>query len=135
MAAYGLWMIGLAVAASFAPPTWYLYVWALIGLSGAAALAYGARLHRARRPGPWLFMALSLALFVTGDTTYSILKDWFGEPNPFPSLADAFYVGAFIAVSIGLTLLARSGAAGTDRGAMLDALALTIALGMLLWIY
>jgi diguanylate cyclase (GGDEF)-like protein/PAS domain S-box-containing protein len=134
LAAYGLWVVGLAVVGVLRP-TWYQYAWSLVGLSAAVAVIVGTVVHRPRRSLPWLLVGLGLAAFVTGDTVYNVLVGAFHQENPFPGLPDVFYVLADIALVAGLTMLARSGTTVTGRGALVDAIAVTIGLGTLLWIY
>ena len=89
-ACFVVWMVALT-ALFYAMPQWSMVTWAAIGLSGAAAVLVGIRLHRPSRR-PWFLLSGVLASFTAGDTTYNILVDYLHQDNPFPSLADGFYL-------------------------------------------
>jgi hypothetical protein len=94
-ACFGVWMAALT-AAFYTVPQWLsTFTWAAIGLSGAAAVLLGIRLHRPSRRLPWLLLSGVLISFMAGDTTYNILTDYLGQDNPFPSLADGFYLAVY----------------------------------------
>jgi diguanylate cyclase (GGDEF)-like protein/PAS domain S-box-containing protein len=134
LAAYGAWVAVLAVA-GLVRPTWYDYAWSLVGFSSVAAIITGTVVNRPRRSVPWLVLAFGLGALITGDTAYNVLVRVFHERNPFPGLPDVFYVLAVLGLATGLTMLARSGAAVSGRGALVDAIAVTVGLGTLFWIY
>jgi hypothetical protein len=134
LAAYGLWVVGLAVV-GVVRPTLYEYAWSLVGFSAVVAIIAGTMVNRPRRSLPWLLIAFGIGAFVAADTIYNILVGAFDQINPFPAVPDVFYVLADIALITGLTMLARSGAAVTGRGALVDAFMVTIGLGAVAWIY
>src|SRR5690242_11201727 len=82
-ACFGVWMMALT-AAFYTVPKMSAITWAAIGLSGAAAVLLGIRLHRPSRRLPWLLLCGVLVSFTAGDTTYNILTDYLGKDNPFP---------------------------------------------------
>ncbi|MDT9692820.1 aminotransferase class I/II-fold pyridoxal phosphate-dependent enzyme [Streptomyces sp. P9(2023)] len=108
--------------------------WALIGLSGVAAILTGVHLHRPARRWPWLVLAGANFTFVSGDTAYNLLENLFGQTNPFPSVADAFYLATYPLFAIGLFGFIRYRAAGRDLAVALDALILTSGLALLSWV-
>ncbi len=58
------------------------------------------------------------------------------ERNPFPSIADVFYLATYLLLSTGLILMVRSRRRRDgDSGAVLDALIFTSGFGALSWIY
>ena len=85
-----VWMAVLT-ALFYAMPHWSMVTWAAIGLSGAAAVLVGIRLHRPTSRLPWFLLSGVLASFTAGDTTYNVLTDYLHQDNPFPSLAEAFH--------------------------------------------
>jgi len=135
---YGLWMSALMAAffVLYSRPFWHMLTWGLIGLSGAAAVLIGVRKYRPRRAMAWMLQSFALVAFVAGDVTYYVLTDVMGQNNPFPSLADAFYLGGFFPLlAVGLLALARSGTASRDRASIIDALTLTAGVALLSWIF
>ncbi|WP_033344852.1 EAL domain-containing protein [Catenuloplanes japonicus] len=112
-----------------------LLIWPLIGLSGVVAIIVGTRLHRPRQRLPWYLLAGSLVALNTGDTYYNWLVEVVHEPEPFPSYADVVYV--FVPVLLASALLGFIGArtVGRDRNALLEALMVTAALSLVVWIY
>ncbi|MEV5974001.1 aminotransferase class I/II-fold pyridoxal phosphate-dependent enzyme [Streptomyces sp. NPDC051921] len=115
-------------------PSRHTVLWALIGLSGVAAILVGVHLHRPARRWPWLVLAAANFTFVAGDTTYNALESFFHQNRPFPSLADAFYLATYPLFAIGLFGFIRRRAAGHDLAVALDALILTCGLALLAWV-
>ena len=90
--------------------------WALLGLSSAAAFAYGIKHYRPKAPVAWWFLGAGVLLFITGDTTYKFWHQIMGQNNiPFPSFIDGIYVTMYPVVAVGLLLLARARVPGGDR--------------------
>ncbi|GAA4455117.1 putative bifunctional diguanylate cyclase/phosphodiesterase [Phytohabitans houttuyneae] len=120
----------------YARPGWHIAIWTAIGTASAVGVAVGVARNRPRRKLPWLLLSVGIFAFAMGDSTYIFLTDVLGQPQPFPSLADAIYLGLFFPLAAaGLIGLARTSAAGRDRASLLDALALTIGLGLLSWLF
>jgi diguanylate cyclase (GGDEF)-like protein/PAS domain S-box-containing protein len=133
-ACFGVWMVALT-AAFYTVPQLSTFTWAGIGLSGAAAVLLGIRLHRPSRRLPWLLLSGVLVSFTAGDTTYNILTDYLGKENPFPSLADGFYLAVYPMLAAALLILIRARSGGNNRAALLDALLPTAGLGLLSWVF
>ncbi|MGW8354487.1 aminotransferase class I/II-fold pyridoxal phosphate-dependent enzyme [Streptomyces wedmorensis] len=115
-------------------PARHTVLWALIGLSGVAAILVGVHLHRPARRWPWLVLAAANLAFVGGDTTYNALEAFFGQTRPFPSVADALYLVTYPLFAVGLFGFIRYRAVGRDLGVVLDALILTSGLALLSWV-
>ncbi|MFZ0160710.1 MAG: EAL domain-containing protein, partial [Kineosporiaceae bacterium] len=113
----------------------HLLVWAPIGVSAVAATVVGIVLNRPAERVAWSLFAVALALFAAGDATYDVLTVTFHQDNPFPSLADAFYLLMYPVVAVGLLRLIRARSVSRDTGSLIDALILTCGLGLLSWIY
>ncbi|HTV10636.1 MAG TPA: EAL domain-containing protein [Acidimicrobiales bacterium] len=110
--------------------------WALLGLSSVAAIAYGAYRYRPRMPVAWWFIGAGVTLFITGDTIYKSWHQLMGQQNiPFPSFIDAIYITMYPVLAIGLVLLARARVPGGDQASLLDALMVTLGLGLISWIF
>ncbi|HYN94232.1 MAG TPA: EAL domain-containing protein [Pilimelia sp.] len=134
LALYWAWLAALA-ATFFLRPQWHLGVWVAIGLTSVAAVLLGIRRNRPGARAPWFVLAAALFVFTAGDTSYNVLTTVLEQENPFPSVADALYLGMVPLLTGGLIGLARSGVAGRDRASLLDALTVTLGLGLLSWIF
>ena len=133
-ACFGAWMVALT-AAFYAWPQAAMYTWAAIGLSGAAAVVAGVRIHRPSQPLPWFLLAGVLVLFTAGDTTYNVLTDILGQQDPFPSGADFAYLLVYPLLAGALLILIRARSGGDNRAGLLDALVPTAGLGLLSWVF
>ncbi|MEJ7582972.1 MAG: EAL domain-containing protein [Acidimicrobiales bacterium] len=122
-AAIGYLVATLPLAiAFFALPRYHLIFWGLLGWSAAAAVVVGVTRNRPRRRLPWLLVAAALATFVTGDVTYDLLTNLLGHRDPFPSVADVFYVATYPICACGLLGLVRARSRERNLGSLLDAL-------------
>jgi diguanylate cyclase len=113
---------------------WSSLAYDLIGLSSVAAIAFGVRGHRPARPLIWWCFAAGQLLFVVGDVVYAVI-DGVLHQNPFPSLADAFYVGGYPVLAVGLLVLIRGRISGRDRAGLIDAAIIATGLGLLSWTF
>jgi diguanylate cyclase (GGDEF)-like protein/PAS domain S-box-containing protein len=110
--------------------------WAVLGLSAVAAIAYGAYRYRPKAPVAWWFIGAGVLLFITGDICYKTWHQIIGRQHiPFPSFIDAIYVSMYPVLAIGLLLLVRSRVPGGNRASLLDALMITLGVGLLSWIF
>jgi len=124
------------VAAVFLLPGYHLYLWGLLSLGSAAAIVVGMIRNRPTHPLAWLFVVAGVTTFALGDITYDVLTDLLHESNPFPSLADVFYLATYLLLSPGLFMMVRARRRRDgETGALLDALIITSGLGVLSWIY
>ena len=105
------------------------WLFELVGLSAAVAIAIGIVRYRPRPVLPWVLFIAAQVLFVSGDFFY------YTYDLPFPSFADGFYIAYYPLQAAGLLLLIRSRTPGKDSAGLLDALILTVGLGLLSWIY
>ncbi len=133
-ACFGAWILTLTVV-FYALPQFSMYSWATIGLSAAAAVLVGIRVHQPSRRLPWLLLSAVLVSFTLGDTTYNVLTDYLNVANPFPSLADLFYLSVYPMLAVALLVFIRSRSGADNRGALLDALVPTAGLGLLAWVF
>jgi diguanylate cyclase (GGDEF)-like protein/PAS domain S-box-containing protein len=102
----------------------------VVGFSGVVAIAAGIRMHKPRAQAAWWLFAVGQFLFFSGDVyTYS-------KPDaPFPSPGDALYLAVYPALMAGLLVLVRRRNPRRDRSALIDALILTIGIGLLSWVF
>jgi diguanylate cyclase (GGDEF)-like protein len=104
------------------------------GFACAAAVLLGVLLHRPARPAPWILVAAAQACLGAGDTLFTVFEDVL-HVEPFPSLADAFYLAAYPLLAAALFLLVRRRAGGPDVGGLLDAGIVAAGLGLLSWTF
>ncbi len=124
------------VVAIFALPHLHLYLWGLLGMGSVAAIVVGVLRNRPTHPMAWLLLALGVTTFATGDITYDVLTKFLHEQNPFPSLADIFYLATYLLLAAGLiTMVRMRRRRDGETGALLDALIITLGLGVVSWIY
>jgi signal transduction histidine kinase len=143
----GAWRRYLAAGAAVAlayylvPATGLVPRWAAkiglyngLGLSAVAAILVGVRRHRPERPLTWYLFATGLLSYVTADIIFYTYQDLL-QRDVFPSAADVFYLAAYPFLMAGLLLLIRSRSPGADRASLLDALTVTVGLGMVSWVF
>jgi diguanylate cyclase (GGDEF)-like protein/PAS domain S-box-containing protein len=101
-----------------------------VGFSGVVAIVAGIRAHKPRARAAWWLFAAGQFLFFSGDVyTYS-------NPNAsFPSLGDALYLAVYPALMAGLLVLVKRRNPRRDPAALIDALILTIGIGLLAWVF
>jgi diguanylate cyclase (GGDEF)-like protein/PAS domain S-box-containing protein len=127
---------GVPLAAlTFAVPRYHMVLWGLLGSSASVAIVVGTFRNRSARKLPWLLVAAAVATFVTGDVVYDVLGDVLHRADPFPSVADAFYLVTYPLLAAGLFLVVRARSREKDTGALLDALIVTTGCALLSWIY
>ncbi len=113
----------------------HLWTWTPLGVASIVATLIGVRLHRPARPAAWYLLAAVEACFITGDTVYTVLTEVWHQDNPFPSLADAFYLALYPLWAAAVLLFIRGRSPRRDRASLLDALIITTGLGLLSWLY
>lgn len=105
------------------------WLFELVGLSSAVAIAVGVALYRPRPMLPWVLFILAQVLFIAGDYFY------YTYDLAFPSFADGLYIAYYPLQIAGLVLLIRSRTPGRDWASLIDALIITVGFGLLSWIY
>ncbi len=114
---------------------YHTFLWGILGLGATAAVIVGTVKNRPRYKLPWILIAMALGSFISGDITFDILTKYLHEANPFPSLADAFYLVTVPLLAAGQFLLVRARRKEPDIGALLDALIIALGAALLSWIY
>jgi hypothetical protein len=126
----------LAAAYFLLPPsTAKAAVYTALGLAAVAALVAGVRIYRPRRPQAWYLLAGGQLLFSAGDTINNTYQWVLETETPFPSVADAVYVGFFPLLVGGLLMLVRARTPGRDRTSIIDAVIIATGAGLLSWIF
>lgn len=105
----------------------------LVALSAVVAIVAGVRIHRPAHPWPWLLLALGQLSFFVGDIIWVVYQE-IGE-DPFPSIADAFYLAGYPTMALGLILGIRWRIGSGDRSGLLDASILTTSVVVLAWTF
>jgi PAS domain S-box-containing protein len=131
---YTVWMLTLTVA-NFVLPSQHIFIWTAIGLSSVAAIIYGTIRNAPRRRSPWLLLALAVLCLIAGDLSADLLIRLFDQPDPFPSIADVFYLTMYLLIALGMIWLYRLGTVRRDAAGILDALTLTTGVALLTWVY
>lgn len=121
-------VMAVLTLAFYSFPEWHLVLWSSLAALSAGAIVVGVLRYRPGFPVAWWLLAAAVTVFGAGDTTYNILTTIVGESDPFPSLADVFYLAMYPIMATGLILIIRRRTGGRDRGSLLDALSLTTAL-------
>jgi diguanylate cyclase (GGDEF)-like protein/PAS domain S-box-containing protein len=107
----------------------------IIGGSAAVAILVGVRLNKPRVSTAWYLFCGGLVLFVSGDVITYNYQRFFGEAAPFPSIGDKLYLAVYPVLIAGLIVLVRSRNPGRDRPALIDALVISIGVGVLSWVF
>ncbi|MDN5698401.1 MAG: hypothetical protein L0G70_10565, partial [Rubrobacter sp.] len=108
-------------------------IFSVLTLSAAVAVAIGTRINRPERPLIWYLIALALLMNAIAEALW-YFYDFVLETQPFPSLADAFYLGAYPLLAAGLMILIGERERRPDKAALVDAAILAIATGLLAWV-
>ncbi|MEU8509961.1 EAL domain-containing protein [Kitasatospora sp. NPDC048722] len=134
MVCYLLWMVAF-VSAYYSDPSQRIVWWTGIGLGGVAAIVIGVRLNHPSHALPWYLLALANLSFTAGEVVQAVQLQILHLNNPFPSVADGFYLAEFVLYAAGVLGFIRWRTAHQDRASLLDALILTMGLALLSWIY
>jgi len=131
---YLIW-VGLLAGGAFTFPAHHLMFWTPMGLSAVIAGVVGVRRYRPSHPVAWYLFYLALLCFITGDSVYDVLTEMLNQDNPFPSIADVCYLAMYPLIAGGLLALVRARTINRDWASLVDALTITIGLGLLSWVY
>jgi diguanylate cyclase (GGDEF)-like protein/PAS domain S-box-containing protein len=129
-------ILGAFIALSyFLLPEYQSVLWTSLGLSSVVATVVGVHRHRPRTPAAWYLLAAALLCFIAGDTSYNILTGILHQDDPFPSVADLFYLLTYPLFAAGIFLIIRARSAHRDLPSLIDAVIVTTGLGLLSWVY
>jgi len=91
-------------------------VFNVIGSSAVIAILAGVRTHKPAARLAWYLIAAGQAFFLAGDVLSYNYHALFGTALPFPSVADAVYLGGVCPFTVaGMLLLIRRRNPGRDR--------------------
>ena len=133
VALYLMWASGLTIA-YFAAPGRVLLLWGSLGLSSVLALVVGIRRYRPEQRLPWYLLAAAITSFAAGDLVDNLLTSVLHQNNALLSTADVFRLAMYPLAAAALALFIRS-RPWADLSSLLDALIITVGVGLLSWIY
>jgi signal transduction histidine kinase len=116
------------------PPDAKDVLYVLIGLGAVGCVWWGAT-HLAHKRLAWQLFALGLLANVIADAISGYYEVVLDREPPVPSAADAFYLAGYPLLLAGIFLLLRDLGAIKTRVAVLDAVIVTVAAGMVQWIF
>ncbi|WP_432488270.1 GGDEF domain-containing protein [Kineococcus sp. SYSU DK018] len=125
-------LIALCVSLPNGPARSVLYT--VTGFACAGLIALGTRRYHPRDPTGWRLVAAGVAAWILGDLVYSYTEVVLGA-EPFPSLADVFYLAAYPLLTLGLWSFVRSRSGGGDREGVIDTAIIAIGFALLSWIF
>jgi signal transduction histidine kinase len=105
-----------------------------LGLSSVVGIVVGVLRYRPERPLPWVLFGVGMTSYVTADVIFYTYQDLLHR-DVFPSLADVFYLAAYPFLVAGLLLLIRYRSPGADWASLLDALVITVGVGVVSWVF
>ena len=104
----------------------------VIGLISGLLILAGVRLHRPERRAMWYWFAAGQIVWVVGDVIYEYYM-FVLELEPYPSIADAFYLSAYPLLVVGLLGLVR-GRGARNLAGLVDAAVVAVGLGRVFWV-
>ncbi|MBA3474336.1 MAG: PAS domain S-box protein [Rubrobacter sp.] len=110
-----------------------LYI--LVGVSAVAVTLVGARRQPVGRRLPLYLLAGGLSMAVVGEITYTVYEDVLLVEDPFPSVADVFFVVNYPFYVAALVLLVRRRTPGRDWDGITDAAIITTGAAVLSWVF
>lgn len=106
-----------------------------VGLMSIVMLLIGVKVNKPDMLKPWLWFAGGLTSFLTADVIYYLIELRSGEAGPpFPNWADAFYLGMYPLMILGLIKLVRAVAPGRSRASLIDGAIVGVAMFGLMWV-
>ncbi|MEV0238649.1 bifunctional diguanylate cyclase/phosphodiesterase [Streptomyces sp. NPDC050674] len=128
-------LIGVLTVLYVCVPVLRTPLWALIGLTGVAAVVAGVRVHRPVPPWPWLVLAAGLLIFTGGSTFGHAQEAYSAASAPFPSPVDVCRLLVLPLFAVGLSGLLGCRWKGRDLPTVLDTLVITAGLALPVWVY
>nr|WP_296068128.1 PAS domain-containing protein [uncultured Actinoplanes sp.] len=100
--------------------------WFLLGAGSCGALILGVIRNRPARIGPWLLLAVALAISTAGDVLHAL---------QYMAIADVCYVAMFFPIAAALLQFTRGGTLLVDRARLIDLLACTCSTLLVVWVF
>jgi signal transduction histidine kinase len=83
----------------------------------------------------WKLFALGLLGQVAGDAIFAVYEVSLNREPPSPSIADAFYLGGYPLLALGVLLILRKLGGQTSRAALLDTIVIFSGVGLVQWVF
>ncbi|MFZ1881934.1 MAG: HAMP domain-containing sensor histidine kinase [Gaiellaceae bacterium] len=108
----------------------------VVGFISVSAIYVGTRqnLPRGSRLA-WHLFALGLLCQVAGDAIFAVYEVQLDREPPSPSIADAFYLGGYPLLALGVFLVLRRLGGQTSRAAVLDSVVIFSGVALAQWIF
>jgi diguanylate cyclase (GGDEF)-like protein len=117
---------GATLLYALLPLSWFVFALAIfVGIGSIVMMTIGARRQRPATRTSWFVFAAGVSLWACGDITYA-----FGAT--YPSLADAFYLGAYPLLTVALFRLTRQ-RGPVWSGNLIDSAIIAVAVGIVYW--
>ncbi|MBB2899218.1 diguanylate cyclase (GGDEF)-like protein [Kineococcus radiotolerans] len=133
---YALFGVIATVAAVTLPSPWAAAATYLVVACATPVAILAATGRRAGHPAParraWRLIAVGEACSAAGDVLYNWL-DLVQHRQPFPSVADVFYLAAYPLLAVGLFRL--GGRQRVGRGARLEMAIFAVAMALPMWVF
>jgi signal transduction histidine kinase len=107
-----------------------------IAASAVLAVAAGLWLHKPENAIPWVLIGAGVLACVAGEVTWNVYSLVLHQ-DPYPSLADLFYLSGYPLLAGGVWLFVRGRARnrGLAQASLVDAAIVTVAAGVVTWVF
>jgi two-component system, cell cycle response regulator len=123
------------VLQAFKPPAVLTDLAALVfPVAATGGLVAGIAMNRPARRLPWVLLAAGEGANLLGDLVGTVQRNVF-HVDPYPSLADVCYLLAYPIIAVALVMFVRRRTPGSHTAAVIDASVISLALGLLWWLY
>jgi diguanylate cyclase (GGDEF)-like protein len=127
-------VVVLLVTAYYAVPGARAFAAGVIGVVAVSAIEYGIYRMRPQRHVAWQLIALAIGMLAIGDVIFVYLDQTSPRPVPYPSTPDLIGLAAYVPLTIGLLLLGRPSVRYRDETTLIDAIIITLAGSLVVWV-
>jgi len=106
----------------------------LFATSAVIAICLAVWMYRPARARSWILLAVGLGTINLGNVLWAWFVITTGE-IPYPSIADALFLGGYLTLATSLLTLFRGRVPGGDWNGLIDATIVTVGLGMVSWVF
>jgi PAS domain S-box-containing protein len=111
-------------------------LYTMLGIAMVGAMAVGVRVYHPSPRLPWYLLLAGAGLYTTvGNGIWYLYPVGLGKTLPYPSIADGVYLAGYLLEFAGLVALTRARVRRSDRTALLDTALITIAVGVLSFVF
>jgi len=118
------------------PPDAQSIYYVVLGFAAVSAVYVGTvrNLPRGERL-PWHLFSVGLLGQVAGDAIFAVYEVQLNREPPNPSIADAFYLGGYPLLALGVFLILRRLGSQTSRAAVLDTVVIFCGVVLVQWVF